>query len=117
MDVLTIGGTSFRVKSLSISHEKIWSKNAGRVANGEFRGDVIATKIKLQIIFCPMSDEQAASLDAAIKPAFLNVRFRNPETGALSTKTMYAGTPTYPVYSYVTELPRYVGVGVDLVEQ
>ena len=70
MEELSIGDTSFRVKSLSIGHEKIWSKNAGRVANGEFKGDVIATKIKLQITFCPMSDGQAASLHAAIKSGF-----------------------------------------------
>lgn len=118
MDVLTIDGVVMPpVKSLTITREPIWSKNAGRGADGTMIGDIIAQKMKLQITFVPLSDEQAASLDAAILPAFFSTKFRNPCTGKMETKTMYAGTPTYPVYSYVNGLPRYQGVGVNLVEQ
>ncbi len=118
MDVLTIGGKVMPpVQKLTISREPIWSKNAGRGADGKMIGDIIAQKMKLQIVFNPLSDAQAASLDAAIIPAFFSVKFRNPSSGGLETKTMYAGSPTYPVYSYVEGLPRYVGVGVDLIEQ
>lgn len=31
-------------------------------------------------------------------------------------KTFYAGTPTYPVYSYAKGVKTYVGVAVDLRE-
>lgn len=106
-----------KVKSLTISREPIWSSNTGRCADGKMRGDIVAQKLKLQIVFSPMSDANAASLDAAITPAFFSAKFRNPGTGNMETHTMYANAPAYPVYSYVNGLPRYVGVGVDLIEQ
>lgn len=118
MNVLTIGGAVMPpVKSLTISREPIWSSNAGRGADGTMLGDIVAQKYKLQVVFAPMSDEQAAFLDAAILPPFFSVQFKNPSTGEMVTKTMYAGNPSYPVYSYAEGCPRYEGVGVNLVEQ
>lgn len=102
---------------LSISKEKIWSKNTGRGADGTMNGDVVARKFTLKIEWPILSDEQAAVVDQAIDPAFINVKFRNPNDGKITEKTMYAGTPTYPVYSYADGLPRYVGIGVTLIER
>ena len=102
---------------LSISKEKIWSKNTGRGADGTMNGDVVARKFTLKIEWPILSDEQAAVVDQAIDPAFINVKFRNPNDGKITEKTMYAGTPTYPVYSYADGLPRYVGTGVTLIER
>lgn len=118
MDVLKIDGVVMPpIKSLTISREPIWSKNAGRGADGTMIGDIVAQKLKLQITFAPMSDEKAKLLDNAILPAFFSATFRNPGTGEMTTKEMYAGSPAYPVYSYVNGLPRYSGVGVNLVEK
>lgn len=102
---------------LSISKEKIWSKNTGRGADGTMNGDVVARKFTLKIEWPILSDAQAAIVDKAIDPAFVKVKFRNPGTGKTVEKTMYAGTPTYPVYSYANGLPRYVGTGVTLIEK
>ena len=42
MNVLTIGGKVMpRVQKLSVSHEAVWSKNAGRGATGAMIGDII----------------------------------------------------------------------------
>lgn len=118
MDVLKIDGVVMpKVKSLSVSREAIWSKNAGRGSTGKFIGDIVARKYTLQVVFCPMNDAEAVTLSAALFPDFFEVNFRDPATGSIATKTMYAGTPTYPVYSYVDKYPRYEGVGVKLVEQ
>lgn len=118
MSSIVIGGKTMPpVKSLTITREPIWSSNTGRCTNGEMRGDIIASKLKLQITFVPLSDEQAALLDAAITPAFFSVKFRNPGTGQTETHTMYASSPSYPVYSYVAGLPRYNGVAVNLIEK
>ena len=118
MNVLTIGGKVMpRVQKLSVSHEAIWSKNAGRGATGAMIGDIIARKAKLEITFSPMSDADGVLLDTAITPAFFEVKYKDPGTGKMETKTMYAGTPKYPVYSYATGLPRYVGVAVNLIEK
>lgn len=117
MDVLVLNGNvSLKVKSLKITPEKIWSKNTGRVTNGDMKGDIIAIKMKLEAVLAPMTDEEAASFDAAISLAFFPAKFRNPRTGQVETHTMYANSPPYPVYSYVKGLPRYVGVSLDLIE-
>lgn len=117
MAYLKIGDLEIRAQKLDISREPIWSKNTGRVASGKMKGDIVAHKYKLTVTLPPMSDKEAASFDAAILTAFFNVTFRNPTTGKNVTKKMYAGSPKYPVYSYVDGLPRYVGVAVDLIEQ
>lgn len=102
---------------LSISKEKIWSKNTGRGADGTMNGDVVARKFTLKVEWPILSDAQAEVVDKAIDPAYVKVKFKSPGTGKTVEKTMYAGTPTYPVYSYANGLPRYVGTGVTLIEK
>lgn len=106
-----------RIKELTITREPVWSRNTGRGADGSMLGDIVAQKTTLQITFVPLSDSQAAKLAAATEPAFFNVTYKDPLTNATKTKKMYAGTLPYPVYSYVDILPRYVGVGIKLVEK
>lgn len=117
MAYLKIGDLEVKAQKLDISREPIWSSSTGRTASGKMVGDIVAQKYKLTVTLPPMSDKEAASFDAAILPAFFNVTFRNPTSGKNVTKRMYAGTPKYPVYSYVNNLPRYVGTAVDLIEQ
>lgn len=118
MDVLTIGGKVMpRVQKLEVSREKVWSKNAGRGATGDMIGDIVARKVKLELTFSPMSDADGILLDTAIDPAFFEVTYKDPGTGKMETKTMYAGTPKYPVYTYADGFPRYVGVAVNLIEK
>lgn len=106
------------VKSLEPTFESIWSANTGRSGNGKMLGTLIARKYKLKVTFVPLSDEEAAQLGAALSSSgFFSVKFWSPVENKQLTKTMYAGTQTYPVYSYADGLPRYVGVGVDLIEQ
>ena len=68
MNVLTIGSKVMpRVQKLSVSHEAVWSKNAGRGATGAMIGDIIARKTKLEVTFSPMSDADG-DLDLVIDP-------------------------------------------------
>lgn len=118
MNELKIGGKVMPpVQKLTISKEPVWSKNAGRGADGTMIGDIVARKTKLEITFVPLTDEMAVLLDAAITPAFFSVTFKDPATGKEETKTMYAGSPAYPVYSYAAGFKRYVGTAVNLIEQ
>ena len=105
------------VKSLTVTSEKIWSKNTGRSADGSMNGDIVAIKLKAAFGFAPLSDEQTKVLDKAISKAFFNAKFKNPRNGKIETHRMYSGSGSYPVYSYADGLPRYVGVGVDLIEK
>lgn len=103
------------LNGLTIKHEKIWSSNTKRASDGTMVGDIIARKMTLSIKWPILSAEEVAKIDKAIYPPFFSVYFKNPHTNNYETKKFYAGTPTYPVYSYA--LNKYTGVAVDLIEQ
>lgn len=113
--VINTGSKKFDVEpslnGVTESFEKIWSENTGRVTSGKMTGDIVAIKLKLQVKYPILTTEQRNQLNKAIKDAFFKVEYQGKEY------KMYAGTPTYPLYSTHKDLPRYVGVGVDLVEQ
>ena len=112
-----ISGLKLKVKELTVTDNIIWSKNTGRVASGDMEGDIKAKKIKLNITLAPLDDKEAVAFAAAIEPPFFPITFRNPKSGKTETLTFYVGTPTYPVYSYVDGLPRYVGVAANFIEK
>lgn len=117
---LIIGGVTMptlKLNGLTITKEKIWSKNTGRAASGEMVGDLIATKYTLKCAWPPLTRQQATVIDKAIKPAFFNVTFTDPGTDSRVTKKFYAGSLTYPVYSYYKGVKTYQGVAVDLIEK
>ena len=118
---LVIGGVTMpplKAEGLVITKEKIWASNTGRAANGETIGDLVAIKYKLECEWpASISREEVAKIDEAISPAFFSVTFLDPGSNTRVTKTFYAGTPTYPVYSYANGLPTYNGVAVNLIEK
>lgn len=119
-DELYIDGVkmpTLKLNGLTYKKEKIWSKNTGRVSNGDMKGDVIARKFTLSCQWPPLTRSQLAVIDKDIDPAFIKVEFRDPGTNNKLEKTFYAGTPTYPVYSYAKGVKTYVGVAVDLIQQ
>ena len=116
-ELIIDGKTMPPVQKMTITREKIWSKNTGRVASGKMVGDLVGIKLKATIVFVPLSDSQAITLENAISKAFFDAKFKNPNTGNIETHRMYAGSSSYPVYSYAEGYPRYVGAGVDLIEQ
>ncbi|MBR2259735.1 MAG: hypothetical protein IJ899_20830 [Blautia sp.] len=119
MASLYIGGQAMpepKKNGLDIKHEKIWSKKTGRGSDGTMLGDIIAYKTTLTITWPPLSQSEAALIDAAVAPSFFNVTYREVG-GAAVTKTFYSDTPSYPVYSYVQGVSTYQGVQVQLIEQ
>lgn len=115
---LFVGGVKMPpLKALTITHEKVWSSNTGRAADGTMIGDLICLKYKLQAEFVPITDAEAIAIEGAVSPAFFSVQFWDPATNSMQTRTMYAGTPSYPVMSYVNGIKTYSGVTVDFIEQ
>ncbi|POP32279.1 hypothetical protein C3B58_12645 [Lactonifactor longoviformis] len=108
---------TLKKEGLTITKEKIWSKNTGRAADASMIGDIAGYKYKLQCQWPPLSRSEAAIIDAAVTPAFFNVTFLDPGSNARITRMFYAGTPTYPVYSYANGTKTYQGVAVDLIEK
>ena len=106
-----------KLNGLTITKEKIWSKNTGRAANGEMVGDLVDIKYTLKCNWLPLTREQAMVIDKAVSPAFVNVTFTDPATNTRVTKRFYAGTTTYPVYTYRNGIKTYQGVAVDLIQK
>ncbi len=119
-DDIVIGSVTMptlKKEGLTISKEKIWSKHTGRAANGDMIGDIVNIKYTLDCEWPPLSREETAVIDAAVTPAFFNVTFTDPGSNSRVTKRMYAGTPVYPVYSYVKGVKTYNGVKVTLIQK
>ena len=57
---LFVGGVKMPpLKALTITHEKVWSSNTGRAADGTMIGDLICLKYKLQAEFVPITDRRS----------------------------------------------------------
>lgn len=119
-DEIIIDGVTMptlKLNGLTITKEKIWSKNTGRASNGEMVGDLIAIKYTLKCTWPPLSRTQNMIIDKAVSQAFFNVTFTDPGSNTRITRKFYAGTPTYPVYSYCNGVKTYQGVSVDLIQK
>ena len=70
-DELYIDGVkmpTLKLNGLTYKKEKIWSKNTGRVSNGDMKGDVIARKFTLSCQWPPLTRSQLAVIDTARIP-------------------------------------------------
>lgn len=104
--------------AITPSREKIWSSNTGRSDSGKMNGDIVAIKTKLQIQWSVLSAEQTELIDSYLSQSYFECTYLAPSSGNKEkTIEVYAGTPSYPVYSYAKGLPEYKGVGVDLIER
>lgn len=101
---------------LTITREKVWSKNTGRGSSGLLIGDIVTIKYKLVCEWPALTKEEVAVIDNAVEPKFVQVRFYDPKTASFITRQMYAGTPSYSVYQYANA-KIYSSVKVDLIER
>ena len=122
---LYINGTRMpdpMLEGLTVSREKIWSSNTGRVASAKMVGTLVAIKTTLKIRWPPLTPAQLSTIESAVCNAsnpFVTVRFTNPAnpTGALLEKTMYFGTLTYSAYSFSAGARLITNASIDAIEQ
>lgn len=107
-----------KLEGVSFSNEKIWSKNTGRVANGDMTGDIVAIKKKISIEFPPLSPAQIDVLESIVSNKnlpFFPLEFNDGKTTI--TKTVYAGPTSCKLYSWLDGIRYYTGYKIDLVER
>ena len=119
---LKINGTdvSKYIATQSITHNIIWSTNAGRTLSGNFVGDIVTRKWKIVLTTKPLSQKESAEFAKLVESgAFFNVQFipPNSESGGMKTITVYSDEPSWEIYSYVIENARYKSIGISFVEQ
>lgn len=102
MSIFKINGQDFSylVKGLKPGYETLVSDNSGRNANGDTVIDVINKKVKLQVTFRPMFDNDMQKLLGAIEDYVVDVTYRDSKTNTSKTITCYTGTPE-PDYCFI----------------
>ncbi|MCD8141922.1 MAG: hypothetical protein LUD83_01365 [Clostridiales bacterium] len=118
---LTIGGVKMptpALEGLTITREKIWSSDTGRTASGKMVGTIVAVKTKVAIRWPVLTMDEVETIEGAVSSStpFVTMTYTDM-TGAVTTKTVYFGTPSYTVYSYADGTQYVKDVTVDGIEQ
>lgn len=122
MSFLKINGTdvSEYIQTMSITHEPVWSTNAGRTLNGTFVGDIITRKWKINLTTKPLKQKESGIITNLIESIpYFYVDFipTNQETDTEVRIIMYSGSPSHTLYSYNKNYIRYQGMSFNLIEQ
>ena len=118
MALLTINGVAQKTpKNFSISISDIDGETT-RNALGTMIRDRIATKVKLELEFPPLTQSEVSALLNATSNVFFNVTYQDPKAGMV-TKEMYVGDRTIPMYRFgngTTDL-IWEGLKMNFVER
>lgn len=104
---------------LTITTNKIWSANTGRLeSTGEMAGTIVAVKRKIEIKWPELPMEKAKLIEDAVSSVspFHELQYTDM-TGATSTISVYFGDPTYTVYAYSPGIQRVRDVTVSAIEK
>lgn len=104
---------------ISITKNKLWSSNAGRMASGKFAGDIIAVKLTIDIVYTRnLKSAEIAKIDQAIhQSAFMNVKVpKIGEENSYITARCYVADVQYPIRRK-TKDTYYGGLSISFVEQ
>ena len=105
-------------KGATFSVQDIDSSETGRNQLGEMMRERVATKIKWQLTFPPLSREMLSKLlNSDIKNVTFSFTYPDPFSATnMVTKTCYVGDRTAPMYSMVSGVPMWENVSFSVVE-
>lgn len=118
-EVITIDSTTLPTPALegvTVSREPIWSANTGRSSTGKMLGTIVANKTTIKVKWPPLTLAQAQSIENAVKKDFFTVTLKR-DSSTVFTGTMYAGAPSYRIYSVASGMPYAIDMAVDLIER
>ena len=104
---------------LTITTNKIWSANTGRLeSTGEMAGTIVAIKRKLEIKWPELSMEDTKIIEDAVSSttAFHKLKYTDM-TGATTTIDVYFGDPSYTIHSYSVGIQRIRDIAVSAIEK
>ena len=107
------------LEGLTITSNKIWSSNTGRLENsGEMAGTIVGIKRKLEIKWPPLTMEQCQVIEDAVSnlTPFHTLKYTDM-TGAASEIQVYFGDPTYTLYSSAPGIQRSTDCTVSAIEK
>jgi hypothetical protein len=118
MAYLKVNGTDFSslVSGLKVGFETLVSSDSGRNAAGDTVIDVINHKAKIYVNLRHTTDAEMKSFLAAINDYVVEVTFRNPKNGTLTTVTAYTGTPEPEYYTIQSDMVLYKPLSLNFIE-
>lgn len=107
-----------KLEGITFAHEKIWSSGTKRTSSCKMVGDIKGIKDTLSIEFPPLSKSDIDLLNSVLSNKSLPFFSCEVYDGENSFKgKVYAGTPSYKLYSTVDGIRAYTGYKIELVEQ
>lgn len=104
------GGAVFSVQDID-------SSETGRNQNGLMMRERVATKIKWQFTFPPLSREMCSALLNAISGVTFELGYPDPYLpSGMSFKMCYVGDRTTPIYSTASGMPMWENISFSVVE-
>ena len=117
---LAINGTEISPpQDFAVTLHTMDADSSGRNANGRMVRDIIAQKVKLECTWGALNPTQAQTILRLIRSPFFTISYIDPEGGAMTTKTFYAGDRSAPSYSWNPRFRRmaWEGLRVNFIER
>lgn len=119
-EFLLVGGYFVKApQEFSVGYQTIDADTSGRNASGTMVRDIISEKVKLEIKWGPLSDEEISDALNAVDSDFFEVSYPDPKSGGIATKTFYVGDRTAPLYSWNEKFGaiKWQGLSMNFIEK
>lgn len=104
---------------LTITQNKMWSANTGRLENsGDMAGTITAIKQKIEIKWPPLTMDQVDLIESVVSSLapFHTMKYTDMK-GQTKEINAYFGDPVYTVYSYSVGVQFIKDVSVSAIEK
>lgn len=108
-----------KVEGVTITPNKIWSANTGRLeSSGLMAGTIVAIKHKIEIKWPSLSMTEVQKIEAAVSTLtpFHTLKYTDM-AGQTKEITVYFGDPSYTIYSYSPGVQWINDVSVSAIER
>lgn len=105
---------------ITITKNKLWSNNSGRVASGKYVGDILAIKLTIDITYSrKLTSSEIDIIDTAIHAkTFMNVKVLKPgTTNTYITNLCYVADESYALNKKTNKDAYYNGLSLSFVAQ
>ena len=100
------------------SRNDIDAANSGRgTQDGKMHRNRVAIKTRLDVSCKPLTDTQAQTVLAAIKPQWLQVQYYDPQEGSVQTKKMYSNNIPATFCLQRSSTQYWMGIEFPLIEE
>lgn len=102
-------------KSMSVNLSDVDGETHRNLAGNMIR-DRIAVKRKIELEWGPLKQSEIQVLLNAVSSVFFDVTYIDPQLG-LTTKNMYVGDRTAPVYLIINNEAKWNGLKMNFIER